>query len=87
MTIGEIQNMETKELQMLNKMVVAELKARRTQITNKIKNELNVGQIVEVNHHKLFGVKCKITQINRKRVVVSTDRGNYTVPMSMLIVK
>lgn len=86
-TIGDIQDMDNKELRMLNKLVVAELKARQAEKINGVKEQLSVGQTVGVDHRKLFGVECTITKINRKRVTVDSNRGSFTVPMSMLIIE
>ena len=85
-TIGEIQNMNIEELRTLNRLVVAEIKNKRSANSNLVKETLKVGQLVRVNHKKTQGEVFILTEIKRKRATVKNENGGrgFVVPFDLI---
>jgi transcription antitermination factor NusG len=59
---------------------------RKQDIANAVRNTLNVGDEVKVNHKKLAGWKCTITAIKQKQVTVKASYGmSYNVPLTTIV--
>ena len=85
-TIGEIQNMSIDELRTLNRLVVAEIKNKRSANSNLIKETLQVGQTVRVKHKKTAGEVFVLTEIKRKRATVKNNLSGkgFVVPFDLI---
>ena len=60
------------------------LNERKEEIGQEVKRKLKVGDYVSVNHKKLAGLTCTITDIRTTRATVKTKYGKYNVPMTMI---
>jgi transcription antitermination factor NusG len=57
---------------------------RKDEIAHEVKGMLKVGDYVKVNHKKLAGITCTITQIRTTRASVKTKYGSFNVPMALI---
>lgn len=77
-------NLSGQELRNLNSFVVELSKQNRRAQAASIKAQIQVGDEVTVDHPKLAGQVGTITSIRRSKADVRFDRGNYTVPISLI---
>jgi transcription antitermination factor NusG len=57
---------------------------RKDEIANEVKGQLKRGDYVKVNHKKLAGLTCVITEIRKTRATVRTKYGGFNVPMTLI---
>jgi transcription antitermination factor NusG len=57
---------------------------RKNKLAHEVKRSLNVGDYVKVNHKKLAGLTCTITEIRQTRASVKTRYGSFNVPMTLI---
>lgn len=84
--MSDYEAMDTEDLRAINTMVVKILRSRQNEKIENIKDQINVGSKVTVNHVKTRGVVFTITEIRRKRATVRNQYGNsLNVPISLVI--
>ena len=77
--------MSTEDLRAINNMVVKILRSRQNEVIEEIKDQLNVGSKVTVNHPKTVGEIFTITEIRRKRISVKGQYGSsFNVPINLV---
>lgn len=81
-----VKRMTDEQLKVLSNAVVAEISRRSVVNRKKIKNELYIGAYVKVNHPRLDGIKCEVTDIRRTKGSIICDMGSFNVPLSLLSV-
>ena len=86
MNYSELKNLSLQELRELNSKIVELVKIKKSEVAWETKQELYVGANVNVNHPKLNGKQCRVSKINRTKVVIEVLNGigSYNVPLSML---
>ena len=86
MNYSELKNLSLQELRELNSKIVELVKIKKSEVAWETKQELYVGANVSVNHPKLNGKQCRVSKINRTKVVIEVLNGigSYNVPLSML---
>lgn len=83
-----IQEMDIDELRMLNQKVVSRIKALKAMESEAVKDTINVGDYVSVDHKKLYGITCTVAKINRTRAVLEDPTGSrFSVPLRMVQVQ
>ena len=84
MEYSELSKLSIEELRSLNTMVIQVIKNKTQMKAYGVKESLYVGATVIVNHNRLRNELCKVTKINRTKVVIN-DR--FNVPMSIVTLK
>jgi len=84
MNYSELSKLSVEELRTLNSKVVEIIKIKNNMSAQTTKGSLYVGVSVTVNHPRLRNEICKVTKINRTKVVINNQ---YNVPMSMVTIK
>ena len=84
MNYSELSKLSVEELRTLNSKVVEIIKIKNNMSAQTTKGSLYVGATVIVNHNRLRNELCKVTKINRTKVVIN-DR--FNVPMSIVTLK
>lgn len=74
---SDYEAMSTEDLRVINKMVVKILRSRQNEKIEEIKDQLNVGSKVTVNHPRTAYDTFIITEIRRKRVSVKSLNSQY----------
>jgi transcription antitermination factor NusG len=60
------------------------MNVRKEELAIEVKRKLKVGDYVTVNHKKLAGQKCIVTEVRTTRASVKTKYGSYNVPMTLI---
>lgn len=82
----KLEKMDVNQLRTLANLVKDELAKKLKDETKRLKRELRIGDKVKVDHPRLEGVECTLTDIRRTKASIKTDNGlNYTVPISLLM--
>jgi len=77
--------MSTEDLRAMNNMIVGILRGRQNEKIENIKDQINVGSKVTVNHARTQGIIFTITEIRRKRATVKGQYGNsLNVPIALV---
>lgn len=77
-----VSKMDNATLQQLQSI----LNERKTEIAYEVRNEIKVGDNVKVNHKKLAGHSCIITEIRRSRATVKVGTfKSFNVPLTLII--
>ena len=77
--------MSTEDLRAINDMVVRILRSRQNKKIEGIRDQINVGSKVTVNHARTQGETFTITEIRRKRATVKSQYGrSLNVPISLV---
>ena len=86
MNYAELNRMSIEELRTLNAKVIEVIKMKKHEVALGVKEGLQVGMIVKVNHPKLMGKQLQVEKINRTKasLKVLNGFGLYTVPLSMI---
>jgi hypothetical protein len=87
MNYAELNRMTIEELRTLNAKVIEVIKMKKHEVALGVKEGLQVGMIVKVNHPKLMGKQLQVDKINRtKAELIQLPEGTklYTVPLSMI---
>jgi len=81
-----LDSLTIQELLTLNERVVDTINLKRRQEALKVKNQLEVGGLVECDHRRLVGRTLEVLKINRTKARVRDVEGGmiYTVPMNIL---
>jgi transcription antitermination factor NusG len=86
MNYAELNRMSIEELRTLNAKVIEVIKMKKHEVALGVKEGLQVGMIVKVNHPKLMGKQLQVEKINRTKasLKVLNGFGGYAVPLSMI---
>ncbi len=86
MNYAELNRMSIEELRTLNAKVIEVIKMKKHEVALGVKEGLQVGMLVKVNHPKLMGKQLQVEKINRTKasLKVLNGFGLYTVPLSMI---
>ena len=77
--------MSTEDLRAINDMVVKILRSRQNEKIEGIRDQINVGSKVTVNHARTQGETLTNTEIRRKRATVKGQYGrSLNVPISLV---
>lgn len=72
------------ELNRINQVLIARIKANRRVGAAVAKTELSVGMQVRVNHPQLAGQVLEIINIKRTNASLRSGHGAYNVPLSLI---
>ena len=79
-------NLTSTELRNLNDLLIAKLKSNRSIQAVSIKQSLQVGMTIMVDHPSHKSSVFTIEKINRTKVVITDSRGRHIIaPLSMVI--
>ena len=86
MNYAELNRMSIEQLRTLNAKVIEVIKMKKHEVALGVKEGLQVGMIVKVNHPKLMGKQLQVEKINRTKasLKVLNGFGGYAVPLSMI---
>ena len=86
MNYAELNRMSIEELRTLNAKVIEVIKMKKHEVALGVKEGLQVGMLVKVNHPKLMGKQLQVEKINRTKASLKALNGFglYTVPLSMI---
>ena len=84
MKYSELSKLSVEELRALNSKIIGLIKSKNKTKSQATKGSLYVGAIVTVNHPRFSNTICKVTKINRTKVVINHS---WNVPMSMVALK
>ena len=83
--MSDYNSMSTEDLRAINDMVVRILRSRQNEKIEGIRDQINVGSKVTVNHARTQGETFTITEIRRKRATVKSQYGrSLNVPISLV---
>jgi len=84
-TLKDLTQLNDTDLGLLKETIIGLIRNRRESNSILIKTQVCEGMSVKVDHKKLEGFDCEVVKVNRKKVVIKCSKGQFTVPMGMLI--
>ena len=87
MTLVRMGELSTEMLRNINGAIVERLKEERRQKANHVRQTINVGMKVRVNHPQLKGREFILTEIRRTKATVKPEGerfSGYNVPLNLV---